>query len=247
MRLVRVGRVRRALVFLLATAVLGASCTGDDEPAAGTGATDAGALRIFAASSLEDVFRELAPDAEFRFGSSEELAEAALEGEVPDVFASAGQPSLAEVGAEGVLEPLTVFATNRLVLVVPTEGSDAGSLADLAGSPMLVGAELEPVRSALEAIGEGDLLEGAGFEPDAADQVASGSADAALVYYTDALAAGEAVRVIELPAQALVEYPVAAANVSEDFEEAQAFVELLLSDRGRQALEEAGFALPPAG
>ncbi|HXV34412.1 MAG TPA: substrate-binding domain-containing protein [Gaiellaceae bacterium] len=235
--------MRSALVVLLATALLGASCTGDDEPAA----DDASPLTIFASSSLEGVFRELAPDADFRFGSSDELAGAALDGEIPDVFASAGQGPIAEVGVEGVLESPAVFATNRLVLVVPAQGSDAGSLADLAGAEVLVGAELDSVRSALEAIGGDDLLENAGFEPDAAEQVASGSADAALVYYTDALAAGEAVRVIELPAQALVQYPIAVANVSESFEEAQAFVELLLSDRGRQALEEAGFTLPPAG
>lgn len=239
--------MRLALAVLLATALLCASCTGEDEPAADTGAADAGALRIFAPSSVEGVFRELAPDAEFRFGSSEELAEAALEGGAPDVFASAGQAPIAEVGAEGVLESPAVFATNRLVLVVPAEGSDVGSLADLADADVLVGAELGYVRSTLEAIGEGGRLEGAGFDPDAADQVASGSADAALVYYTDALAAGDAVRVIELPAQALVEYPIAAANVSESFEEAQAFVDLVLSDRGRQALEDAGFTLPPAG
>jgi molybdate transport system substrate-binding protein len=236
--------VRLAALTLLALALLPAACSGDEGESTDTGATDAGALTIFAPSSVEDVFRELAPEADFRFGSSEELAAAALDGDVPDVFASAGQAPIGEVGAEGVLEPPVVFATNRLVLVVPAEGSDAESLADLAGSDVLAGAELGYVGSTLAAIGQDGLIEDAAFDPDAAEQVASGAADAALVYYTDALAAGDGVRVVELPAQALVEYPIAIANVSENFDAAETFIQLLLSDEGRQALEAAGFGLP---
>jgi molybdate transport system substrate-binding protein len=239
--------VRRAALTLLATALLAASCSGDEGETGETAAADAGGLTVFAPSSVEDVFRELAPDADFRFGSSEELAAAALDGEVPDVFASAGPDPIGEVGAEGVLEPQIVFATNRLVLVVPAEGSDAESLADLAGAEILVGAELGYVGSALEAIGQGALVEGAEFDADAAGRVASGEADAALVYYTDALAAGDAVRVIELPAQALVEYQLAISNLTERYGEAEAFVNLLLGDEGRAALEAAGFGVPPEG
>ena len=238
--------MRRAALTILATALLAGSCSGDEGETGETAAADGGGLTIYAPSSVEGVFRELAPDADFRFGSSEELAAAALDGEVPDVFASAGQTPIGEVGAEGVLEPPTVFATNRLVLVVPAEGSEAESLADLAGAEVLVGAELGYVGSALEAIGQGALIEDAEFDADAAGRVASGEADAALVYYTDALAAGDAVRVIELPAQALVEYPIAVANVSERFDEAESFVELLLGDEGRAALEAAGFGVPPS-
>ena len=238
--------MRLAALTLLATALLAASCSGDEGELTETGATDAGALTIYAPSSVEDVFRELAPGADFRFGSSEELATAILEGAVPDVFASAGQTPLADVGAEGLLEPPVVFATNRLVLVVPAS-NPAGieSLDDLADVQLRVGAELEYAAATLEAIGKGTLADPIDFSPDAAEQVASGTAEAALVYYTDALAAGDAVRVIELPAQALVEYPIAVVNVSERFEEAEAFVSLLLGAEGRAALEAAGFGLPP--
>ena len=79
----------------------------------------------------------------------------------------------------------------------------------------------------------------------AAEQVASGDAEAALVYFTDARAAGDGVRVIELPAQALVDYPIAASNLSDDYEAAEAFVQLVLSGQGRQTLEDAGFGVPP--
>jgi molybdate transport system substrate-binding protein len=76
------------------------------------------------------------------------------------------------------------------------------------------------------------------------DKVTSGEADAGFVYATDAQAAGDEVRAIELPAQALAEHVIAIAVESEHREAADAFVELLLGEEGRRALEEAGFGLP---
>ena len=173
--------MRLPAAFLLAIALLAASCSGDEGGGAGTGAADAGALTIFAASSLEEVFRELAPDADFRFGSSDELADAIREGDVPDVYASASPVPMAELRPEGILDPAVVFATNRLVLVVPAEGSAVESLDDSAEADFLVGAELGYTGSTLEAIGQGALVEDASFDPAAAEQVASGEVEAALV------------------------------------------------------------------
>jgi molybdate transport system substrate-binding protein len=248
MRLIRVARVRVALVLLLATALLGTSCMGDDEPAADTGATEAGALRIFAERSLEAVFRELAPDAHFRFGNSDELAALIQDAAAVDVFAAASSDPMGELRQRSLVESPVAFATNRLVLVAPA-GNPAGieSLDDLAGLGLMVGAEPEYARATLEAIGKGHVLDNVDYLPDAAEAVGSGTLDSAFVYFTDAQAAGDAVEVIDLPAQVLAEYLVAPSTTSERYDAAEAFVQLLLSDRGRQALEEAGFALPPAG
>ncbi|MET1010575.1 MAG: substrate-binding domain-containing protein [Gaiellaceae bacterium] len=120
--------MRLPALLLLAIALLAASCSGDDGEEDETGAADAGALRIFAASSLQGVFEELAPEADFRFGSSDELSQAIVDGDVPDVFAAASQVPMAELQPEGILDPAVVFATNRLVLVVPAEGSAVESL-----------------------------------------------------------------------------------------------------------------------
>jgi molybdate transport system substrate-binding protein len=76
------------------------------------------------------------------------------------------------------------------------------------------------------------------------DKVVSGEADAGFVYATDAEAAGDEVQTIELPAQALAEHVIAIAVESEHRQAADAFVELVLSDEGRRALEEAGFGVP---
>ena len=209
---------------------------------------DSGALTIYATSSLEDVFRELAPDADFTFGNSEALAAALREGAPANVFAAASPEHMADLRQNALIDPPVAFATNRLVLVVPA-GNPAGveSVEDVAGLDFVSGAELDVAEAALESIGEGDVLEGVDWLPGAAEQVASGNLDAALVYVTDAQAEGDAVEVIELPVQALVEYPISATTRSENYEEAEAFIALVLGEQGRQALEDAGFGVPPAG
>ncbi len=78
------------------------------------------------------------------------------------------------------------------------------------------------------------------------DKVTSGEVDAGLVYATDAVAAGDSVTTVEVPEAADVPttYAVAALEQSADGELAQAWIDLLVSDDGRQALEEAGFTVP---
>jgi molybdate transport system substrate-binding protein len=75
-------------------------------------------------------------------------------------------------------------------------------------------------------------------------KVVSGDADAGFVYYTDSVAGGDDVQAIELPAQPLVEYPIGIVTDTENLEAAETFVELVLSEEGRQALEDAGFGVP---
>jgi molybdate transport system substrate-binding protein len=116
----------------------------------------------------------------------------------------------------------------------------------------VIGAEGVPVgdytRSILEDLGASDALDNVvSAEQDVKGvlgKVASGDADAGFVYVTDAAAAGDDVQAIELPAQPLVEYPIAVVTESENAEAAEAFVELVLSEEGRRALQEAGFGVP---
>ncbi len=77
-------------------------------------------------------------------------------------------------------------------------------------------------------------------------KVALGEADAGFVYGTDARAAGNDVRPIELPerAQADVRYPIAVVERTDQAEEARRFIDLVRSARGRRALQRAGFELP---
>jgi molybdate transport system substrate-binding protein len=245
--------MRALACLLLAASLLAASCSGDDDAESPeTGSREAGGLAVLADPSLAPIFEELAPEASFTFAGPEELAALIRENERADVYATAGTSYGDELYADGFLQQQQIFARNRVVVVVPADNpAGVESLDDLAGEgvELALGAEGIPIgdaaRNALTELGREDVLENASSEESDADgvvaKVVAGEADAGLVYYTDALAAGDEVQVVELPAQPLVEYPIAVVTSSDEFDAAEAFVQLVLGEEGRQALEEAGF------
>jgi molybdate transport system substrate-binding protein len=86
---------------------------------------------VFAASSLADVFQDMAtafgqanPNARltFNFGSSSQLATQLGQGAKADVFASADQTQMENAKkADAIAGPDTVFARNRLVVIAPKD------------------------------------------------------------------------------------------------------------------------------
>jgi molybdate transport system substrate-binding protein len=236
----------RALALGALVLALGA-CGGDDEEP----------LTVFAAASLTEVFQELSPETRFNFAGSDELATQIREGAEADVYAAASPRYPDELYDAGLVGEPRVFATNRLVLVVPHE-NQAGieSLDDLDrdGVRLVVGAEGVPIgdytRSVLEDAGRSALLARVvSNEEDAkgvVGKVALGEADAGFVYATDAQAAADDVRAIELPAdvQADIRYPVAVVVGTDQTDQARSFVDQLLSARGRRLLRQAGFGIP---
>ncbi len=245
------------MLLLAAIALTAASCSSGRDESADTVEAEADGLSIFAPAPIAEIFRELAPAATFTVGSAEQLAALIVEGAKADVYAADGQRYPFELAASGAVDPPVVFATNRLVLIVPADNpADIESVDDLAapGVELAVGAEGVPMgdytRTVLETLGQASALDNVSSNEDDAtgvlDAVASGEADAGLVYATDAEAAGDDVRLIELPAQALAEYLLAITTSSENRPAAEAFVELVLGEQGRAALEEADFGLPPS-
>jgi molybdate transport system substrate-binding protein len=108
---------------------------------AATAAT--GEIVVFAASSLTDVFRDMAtayqqanPSAKltFNFGASSQLATQLGQGARADVFASADQTQMDNVRkADAIAGQDRVFARNRLVLVTPKDNpKQIGAVTDLA-------------------------------------------------------------------------------------------------------------------
>lgn len=223
----------------------------------GGGESEKGELIVYAASSLTDVFQEVDAKAVFNFAGSDELATQIREGAEADVYAAASPRYPDELHGDGLLEQPTIFATNRLVLIVPKDNrARIRSLADLdrRGVKLVVGAEGVPVgdytREVLAKAGKTPSLDRVVSEEEdvkgVLSKVALGEADAGFVYATDATAAGGDVRSIELPdeIQVPIRYPVAIVAATKREERAHEFVDLLLSDMGRKALQDAGFGLP---
>jgi len=233
-----------------------AAC-GDDDGDGSRG----GELTVLAASSLTDVFEELGDrfeadhdvEVNFSFGSSTDLAEQVADGAPGDVLATADETSMRVAVDDADLNgDVETFATNVLVIVTPPD-NPAGieSLADLANATWVRCADEVPCgRVALGVLLDNAITaEPASLEEDVRstlDKVVSGEADAGLVYATDAVAAGDDVATIEIPGaeSQLTSYFVTSLEQSEDSELAQAWVDLVLSDEGRQVLTDAGFGPP---
>lgn len=246
---------RLAVVCALTLLPLG-GCGGD------SGSGGRTTLTVLAASSLTEAFTTLADDFEaghagvevrISLGSSTDLAESVADGAPGDVLATADQTSMQVAVDAGVTaaEP-TPFATNELVIVTAPDNPQAVSgLDDLAGLTWVRCADDVPCgRVARTLLERADVTaEPASLELDvksALDKVTSGEADAALVYASDAVAAGDAVETVPVEGaeRALTTYVVAPLVQSEDAQLADAWVALVTSATGRRVLTEDGFRLP---
>ncbi len=244
---------RLALLAAVLLAVAAGGC-GSDSGAAGA------PLTVYAASSLRDVLPGLDPEPRYSFGGSDTLQLQIERGAPADVFASAAPTQAEELHGAGRCDRPVAFATNALVLIVPREGDgDVASLEDLqrGGRRLAVGTEGVPVgdytRALLAALDRTDLLAAntVSAEKDVSGivaKVALGSADAGFVYRTDAVAARDRTRAIDLPADAQPPVRYLACAVRRDGESspaARAFVQRLVSADGQQALRGAGFGAAP--
>lgn len=246
-----------------AAVVLLAGCE-SSAPAAGV-SPDSEVMTVYAAASLQAsfdpivaAFEEEHSDVDVRpvvYDGSSSLATQIVEGAPADVFAAADEATMRTLVDAGAVdgEP-QLFATNTLVIAVPAGG--AGGVADLAD---LADPERRVVLCAPEVpCGAASqlLLERAGVTvvPDSWEQsvtavltkVASGEADAGLVYRTDALGAdGEVGAIVPDGAADVVNrYPIAALADAADPDAAAAFVSFVRGARGQEILAEHGFGAP---
>ena len=231
------GRITLAAAVLLLT-----GCSGS----AGTAPT------VFAAASLGDVLPTLDADAEYSFDGSSGLVDQLKGGARADVFASADERSMQRAAGAGLLagEP-RMFATNHLVLIVPAgnPGGVTGFDASLAAAKLVICAPEVPCGAATRRLAEGNglTLTPVSEESKVTDvlgKVASGEADAGLVYATDA-ARSDAVEALPVPgAQDNPNtYWVAVVRDAPHPAAARAFVDKLTGEWGPKLLE-AGFGPP---
>ena len=221
---------------------------------------DGGELTVLAAASLTDVFAELAQGFEdeqdatvtFSFGSSTDLAEQVADGAPGDVLATADATSMGVAEAAGVTGEVTTFATNVLTIVTPP-GNPAGveDLGDLAGTTWVRCADEAPCGKVAAAVLADNRVtaEPVSLEEDVRatlDKVASGEAEAGLVYATDAVAAGDRVEAVAIPGaeSEATSYVATVLQQSSDSRLAAQWVAWLASERGRTILADAGFGRP---
>lgn len=223
---------------------------------AGCGGGSEDELTVFAASSLGDVAPAVDPDATVVLGGSNDLAAQIRDGASADLFLSAGGAPLAELREARLVEAPFVFASNRLVLVVPA-GNPAGieELEDVArsGVKLVLGAEGVPIgdyaREALRAAGVDAAANVVSLEDDVRGvlgKVSLGEADAGIVYATDARAAGDDVRTIPIAGKLQPAVRYYAALVSPASGEGRAYLERLLGPEGEAVLRAAGFLPVPS-
>ncbi|CED90112.1 molybdate ABC transporter substrate-binding protein [Actinomyces succiniciruminis] len=255
-----------ALVAALALAACGAADSSSSDTALpGSTATSAGVsgqVVVFAAASLQDAFEDLAEDFQkanpdvsvtFDFQGSQDLVAALSEGAAADVLATANNSTMNDAAAQSLVEDQTEFATNVLTLIVPA-GNPAGvtGLDDgtLDGADLVICAPEVPCGEATQTLAtQLDVtLTPVSEEQKVTDvrgKVESGEADAGIVYTTDATDAGNAVEVIALPDNDVVNhYPIALTRGATNPDAAQAFIDLALSDAGQAILAEYGFGAP---
>lgn len=235
---------------------------------------EAATLRVFAAASLTEAFKEIAAlyesrnegdTVELNFAGSQTLRFQIEQGAPADVFASADLVHMKALEDSGLVARDTVFARNRLVIVAPKEKGRVGRIADIArpGLRIVVAEPSVPVgRYTAEVIAKiaGTAARKDEFEARVAANIASretnvravlakvtlGEADAAFVYATDAAVAAEHMRVIAIPdsLNVVAEYPIAVLATGAAQPEASRFVDLVLSADGQAILKRRGFDTP---
>ena len=258
---------RTVLAALASVAALSLVSCGSDTPAASpaspsssSAAAISGTVTVFAAASLTGTFTQLGKDFEaahpgvkvvLNFAGSSALAQQINQGAPVDVFASAAPKNMDQVTDKGT--PV-VFVKNKLEIAVP-KGNPAKitGLTDFADKDRKIAlcAEQVPCGAAAKKVFETAKITP---QPDSLEQdvkaaltkVGLGEVDAALVYRTDVLSAKDKVDGIEFPEadSAINDYPIATLTSAKNPDGGKAFVDFVLSDRGKTVLTEAGFAAP---
>jgi len=259
--------VRRAVVLSIAVVLL---LTGCASPSSSVGSDDEAVdgpqveITISAAASLGAAFEEIAEEFELAHpdiavnplitDGSSVLATQIIAGAEVDIFASADENNMQKVRDAGLIEAAPErFASNTLVVATPTDNpADVNELADLARPDLalVVCAPEVPCGAATQT-----LLENAGVvaAPVSLEQnvtavltkVATGEADAGIVYATDVQDRADLAFFVPDGADSVVnDYPIAALADSQHPDAAAAFVAFVTGEEGQAILASYGFGPP---
>ena len=249
---------RRALIVVLAPLIFSTACSSSPESQQRT------TLEVYAASSLATPFtyaglayEKAHPEVKVKFnlGSSSDLARFIQEGAPADVFASADISNMEKIDAQELLDSKSIiFATNYLEIIVEKGNPlNITSLQDLA-QPDLIFVTTDPEVPIGRYTAEVLNKAGVTITPDSFEsnvkgimlKVASGEADAGIVYHSEVIASDGQVEGIDIPSQfnIVAEYPIGIIKNSPNKKDAQNFIDFLLSSEGQSLLTKYGFKTP---
>lgn len=237
-----------------------AASSSADSPSLGAGQ---GELTVLAGASLKATFTALGmmfqadhpgTSVRFNFGGSADLVSQLEQGAPGDVLATADTATMARAAADGLLTgSARPFARNSMMIAVPL-GNPAriSAFADLAkpGVEVVVCAAQVPCGAAAKRVetNTGVTLSPVSQEGSVTDvlgKVASGEADAGVVYVTDVKGSGSVAGVaIASNVNATNTYPIAILAGGNNRTLAGRFRDFVLDEKGQEVLADAGFGAP---
>lgn len=228
----------------------------------------AGELQVFAAASLTDALKEIAPAYEaasgeklqFNFAASNALARQVQEGAPADVFISADEAKMDALQKAGLIVEDTrqSVLSNTLVVVVEADGSFKADSARALSEPAIKRIALADPKGVPAGIYAKEYLEKIGVWAAVKDRVVptenvraalaaveSGNADAGIVYKTDAAISKSVKIAFEVPSKEGpdISYPFAVVKGSKNLEAAKKFLDYLKSEPALAVFKKYGFII----
>ncbi|MCI8493491.1 molybdate ABC transporter substrate-binding protein [Anaerotruncus sp.] len=224
-------------------------------------------ILVAAAASLEysyteqliPMFQDQYPwiTVEGTYDSSGKLQTQIEEGLEADVFMSAAMKQMNALNDEGLMasDSIVELLENKIVLIEPVGSEKFSAFEDIASADMVAIGDPESVPAgqyAKEALTNLELWDAVSAKmslgtnvTEVLNWIAEGSADAGVVYATDAATTDKVRVVAQAPDGSLAEkviYPVGVAANSAHPEEAKLFADFLASDEALAVFEEYGFS-----
>lgn len=224
-------------------------------------------ILVAAAASLEysyteqliPMFQDQYPwiTVEGTYDSSGKLQTQIEEGLEADVFMSAAMKQMNALNDEGLMasDSIVELLENKIVLIEPAGSEKFSAFEDIASAAMVAIGDPESVPAgqyAKEALTNLELWDAVSAKmslgtnvTEVLNWIAEGSADAGVVYATDAATTDKVRVVAQAPDGSLAEkviYPVGVAANSAHPEEAKLFADFLASDEALAVFEEYGFS-----
>ncbi len=225
-------------------------------------------LRIFAASSLTEAFRDLEEkfeleqpnfDAQITFAGSQVLRLQIEQGAQADVFASANLQHMQSLIEQDLASSSSIFAYNELAVIIPKSNpASIKSFSDLPAADRIVMANDHVpagiysrmvLEKAVDRFGKefitrlrNRIVSEESNVRLVRAKVELGEADAAIVYQTDAVSS-DRLLLISIPEDLNVRasYSIAQVTTSINPEGVKQFITFVFSRKGRRILEKHGF------